>query len=121
MDTNGVSSLDQQHQAHAMAMECECFESSSLSESSVNSEVENTFDEADDEQSDFYEVMAKTSHSSSSSTSKHTSTKHTRHSIAVPKNPFAITASGSSTPSGSYNDVKLNSAIWKRRRRNQWP
>lgn len=41
-------------------MECDSYDSSSLSESSVNSEYEQTFDEADDEQSDFYEVMSHT-------------------------------------------------------------
>lgn len=121
-DANGTSTTADGNHAQ-MAMECECFDSSSLSESSINSEVENTYDEADDEQSDFYEVMAKTG--GQANNTKHVSSKP-RHAASVPKNPFAlVTASSSSTPSSSmgssYSDGKINAAIWKRRRRNQWP
>ncbi|KAI1304128.1 hypothetical protein HDE_01988 [Halotydeus destructor] len=110
-----------------MAMDCECFESSSLSETSDD---EYHYDEADDEQSDFYEVMAKTGCSSSSSsanqlspssTRHHGRSKYTNHSLPLHKNPFAlITASTSSTPSSSFNSSSSN-VIWKRRKRNQWP
>lgn len=101
----------------AQSMECEAYDySSSISESSVNSDIERPFEEADDEQSDFYEVISKTS-----SHNKGKSSKGHHHRPPMAKNPFAlVTASESSTPSSSFTSGS-SALLWKRRRRNQWP
>lgn len=85
--------------------------SSDLSESSIDSDQWN---EADDEQSDFYEVISRTN--------KEPSTKRSQfkyNAIPIPKNPFAIVSANISSPSSSYNSgTSASNILWKRRRRN---
>lgn len=88
-------------------MECDESDSSSLSETPYNSDVNC---DGDDEQSDFYEVIAKSSKSSSKSRHNH----HPRHEFNIPtRNPFMTM--GLSSP-GTSNST-ASSIIWKRRRR----
>ncbi|XP_053214618.1 uncharacterized protein LOC128397875 isoform X1 [Panonychus citri] len=110
------------------SMDCESqsdCDSSSLSESVCDSDH---FAEADDEQSDFHEVMSRSKKdicqpSSSNncgpignSTSKPIFRTKYSPSIPIPQNPFA---SVPSTPSSSYNSLTGGSSVlWKRRRRN---
>ena len=101
-------------------MDCDSqsYDSSSLSESLYSSDQ---FFDADDEQSDFYEVISRTGHQQkvSSANQKYQKQGKSKYhtSIPIPKNPFA---SVPSTPSSSCNSSNcLSSAlIWKRRRKN---
>ncbi|RWS07292.1 hypothetical protein B4U79_03188 [Dinothrombium tinctorium] len=110
---DATSSAFNQHQS----MDCDdsSAESSSLSESECETDH---FVEADDEQSDFYEVMSRTSEDPSTRTTlKCTSKSKYYHSIPIPRNPFA---SVPTTPSSSFNSLNSSSTsiLWKRRRRN---
>lgn len=88
-------------------MECDESDSSSLSETPYNSDVNC---DGDDEQSDFYEIITKSSKSSSKSRHNH----HPRHEFNIPtRNPFMTM--GLSSP-GTSNST-ASSIIWKRRRR----
>jgi hypothetical protein len=104
---------------NGIQMECDnnISDTSSLSESSDDYNSDVNFD-GDDEQSDFYEVIAKTN--------KNNKQRHHNHShigraidFAVPsaRNPF-LTMGLSSSSNSSYNS-NLSSAnmLWKRRRR----
>jgi len=98
-------------------MECDTAisEASSLSETSDDYDSDNNFD-GDDEQSDFYEVIAKSKNC--------TKPRHHNHSrpidFAVPstRNPFLTMGLSSSSATSSYSS-SLSSAnmLWKRRRR----
>jgi hypothetical protein len=109
--TNGKSDTT------GMAMECESYEfdSSSLSDSSINSDYDGKhFEEADDEQTDFEGI----------STLPHTKSARVRHSHGskpILRNPFALVTANESTPSSSFTSAGSSAALWKRRRRNQWP
>lgn len=105
---------------NTMAMECERYdiESSSLSDSSINSDYDSKqFEEADDEQTDL-EGMANLPHAKSSRI------RHSHISKTVMRNPFALVTASESTPhtSSSYGSsgVASSAPLWKRRRRNQW-
>ncbi|XP_015788666.1 uncharacterized protein LOC107365640 [Tetranychus urticae] len=109
---------------NSMDCESQSCDSSSLSESVCDSDH---FVEADDEQSDFYEVMSRSNRdickpSSSGNcdtpeSSKSISRTKYSPSIPIPQNPFA---SVPPTPSSSYNSLTggSSSILWKRRRRN---
>ena len=109
-------------------MDCESqseCDSSSLSESVCDSDH---FAEADDEQSDFYEVMSRSNKDLCQPSSSNNdgpvgnsikSIFRTKYSpsIPIPQNPFA---SVPPTPSSSFNSLTggSSSILWKRRRRN---
>lgn len=99
-------------------MDCDLLscDSSSLSESICDSDH---FVDADDEQSDFYEVISRSNKEFSKPVSSCKSITRGKYSpsIPIPKNPFA---SVPPTPSSSYNSLTGPSSamIWKRRRRN---
>lgn len=93
-------------------------ESSSLSESNCDSDH---FAEADDEQSDFYEFISRSSQKGFSNQmskpyGEHKTEKYTS-SMPIPSNPFA---SIPPTPSSSFNSLSGPSSaiLWKRRRKN---
>lgn len=115
------------------------YDSSSLSESSTGTDCEGQgYDEADDEQSDFYEVMSRVGGEDGRSDMSgrpggrkyhHHHHHHHRASkpMMVPRNPFAtVTASpppgpSSSVPASSSAGSTPSAAVyWKRRKRNQW-
>lgn len=106
--------------ANGIQMDCDndMTDGSSLSDSSDDYNSEVNFD-GDDEQSDFYEVMAKSN--KSNQRQRHHNHMHNPRAIdfAVPsvRNPF-LTMGLSSAPSASYSSsLSSASALWKRRRR----
>ncbi|RWS27567.1 hypothetical protein B4U80_05187 [Leptotrombidium deliense] len=106
---DSASNAFNQHQS----MDCDdsSADSSSLSESEIESDQ---IAEADDEQSDFYEVISR---SNKEMSAKSFQKGKLHHSVPIPRNPFA---SVPSTPSSSFNSMSSSSAalLWKRRRRN---
>jgi len=113
------STIGEPNQSNSSITQMECdtaiSETSSLSETSDDYDSDNNFD-GDDEQSDFYEVIAKSKNN--------TKQRHHNHSrpidFAVPsaRNPFLTMGLSSSSNTSSYSS-SLSSAnmLWKRRRR----
>lgn len=114
---------------YADCMELDQEETSSLSDTSVECNSQNAYDEADDEQSDFNEVLEKNrnlpSVTSSSSTrssgqrSQHLSSSKIR-SAPVLRNPFATITASSSDRMERTSSIG-SSSLWKKRRRSLLP
>ena len=124
------------------------YDSSSLSESSIGTDCEGqAYDEADDEQSDFYEVMSRVGGDDGSGdmSGRPAGRKYHHHHhraskpMMVPRNPFAtitaspppgpsssaavsssVTVSSSAAVSSSAGSAPSAAVYWKRRKRNQW-
>lgn len=112
-------------------MELDHDETSSLSDTSVECNSQNPYDEADDEQSDFNEVLEKTKSSTSTSASTTTTTKssgqRSQHpssskirSAPVLRNPFATITASSSDRMERTSSIG-SSSLWKKRRRSLLP
>ena len=108
-------------------MELDQEETSSLSDTSVECNSQN-YDEADDEQSDFTEVLEKSRHlptaSSSSRSSAQRSSQHQsakiRSALPVLRNPFATITASSSDRMERTSSIG-SSSLWKKRRRSLLP
>lgn len=106
-------------------MDVDWYDSSSFSESSAESDVDNTFAEADDEQSDWYGAGSSPPRIHHHHHHHHHHHKHNQNrsvTVPIPRNPFAtMTASSErSERSSSITGNCSSSILWKKRRKNQW-